>query len=97
MSNLAVEKIIRNLGGTWSLPPFRRAQTIDQMCIIVEFYGVAFYSIKMVIQLLYIFSHLPGHIQLTKLKFGDKSEPYTGIFTVIARKGRLYYVFACVS
>ena len=31
---------ILNLGDKWSLPPFRRAQNMDQECIIIEFYSV---------------------------------------------------------
>ena len=34
-----LEGEISNLGGKWTLPPFHRAQNMDQKCTIVEFYG----------------------------------------------------------
>ena len=35
-----LEGTIRDLGDKWSLPPFHRAQNMDQKCIIVELCGV---------------------------------------------------------
>ena len=38
-SDILEGKYVLNLEGKWSLPPFHRAQNMDQKCIIVEFYG----------------------------------------------------------
>ena len=75
---------MRNLGDKWSLPPFHRAQNMDRKCIIVEFYGGFLINKNGYPTIIHFIFHLPGHISLTKLKFGNKSEPYGDIFTIMA-------------
>ena len=64
------------------MPPFY----MDQKCIIVEFYDGYLLNKNGYPTIIYFIFYLPGHIYLTKLKFGDKSEPHTDIFTIIAQK-----------
>ena len=51
-----------------------------------DFYGGFSPNKKGYPTILHFIFHLPGQIELTKLKFGDKSEPYINIFTIMAQK-----------
>ena len=58
-----LEGEISNLGDKWSLPPFRRAQNMDQKCIIVGFYSVFLLNKNGYPTIIVHFiSHLPGRI-----------------------------------
>ena len=92
-----LEGEIHNLEDKLSLSPFHRAKNMDQKCVIVEFYGV-FILNKPVIQLHIIrfMFYLSGHIKLTKLKLGNKSEPYTAICTYENGTKMAILVYFCV-
>ena len=61
---------------------------MDQTCIIVEFYCGVLPNKNGYPTIIHFIFHLPGYIYLTKLKLGDKSEPYTDIFTRIVEERR---------